>query len=363
MQKKKIIKLSLILAAIIVFIIYIWMNIDQKIKSDNFVLNYCKKYEKISNDRVVVHSIWTYVPSEPSKNRNGETKDTYVTEGDEITLKYVKDVRRKGYLCAYDLEGVVTNPVGTFAVKYLSDGEASVAEQFDEIYSAYADEGKYELLSHSVIPPKADDFATWAEVSTHYQMVLYPEQDLSYPYFCSFELEKEALRFSVLDKESKNVTEVVVFNRTDGNYMVEMMYPQKSKELRDEMYREFVYLNIKADLDPLNEMKEKLVVTEKRADDGALTVAVKNGSEYIIPTLHCGINISYAKEIDGVTGAGYDNGDFYDVQPGETVTFEFPAEQMEHCDTYSLDVNLWADSTRFKDILSEERRNMLKFGE
>jgi len=368
MQKKDelidILKFGVIILTIIAAIGVVWMTIDRKNKSENFVLNNCYKYQKIENDRVGLFPTWTfiYVPSESCERKDGELKGTYVVEGDEITLKYVENVREKGYLAAYDSEGVITDSMGTFTIKYLSDSDKSVSERFDEIYSAYADEAKYKLLAHSVLTPKSDDFATWEEISAHYQMAVFPEWKSLLFHFYSYEWDKEALRFAVLDKKSKDVIEVVVFNRTDGNYMAKMIYPKKNKDLRNEMYWEFVNMDIRVDMDPIFEMSEKLVMTETRADDGALTVAVKNGSDYVIPTLGSCVHISYVQKDDVKSEDLYGREDYYDIQPGEIVYYNFSAEQMKNCETYEVEVWASAKSRMLETSLSEERRNMLKFG-
>lgn len=328
-------------------IIYIAVSLIQTYKVNNFVLKDSCVFENIETTHFTCYYLLASVPSYPL-GENGQNRfESYNTTTDELTLVYVKDPSTNRYLTVYDKEHIITDPVATIEIRYVSDQETPLYEQAETKYASYTDSERYDLLQHSYLPPEDDNYTTWEEIYAHYYLTVFPEDDLKFISFPEYEWDKEAFRFAVLDRDTKDIIEVVYFERTDGIYCVEMNYPRNNEEIRNELYNEFRTIKIHADSDPIDDMYENLDLTETWADDNTLCVTAVNNSSYTIPNLCFNLNYWYTEPINGYNGGG-ENPTFKEVTPGEEIrhTFTFTDEQVINLKSCDVSITIY-DEVRY----------------
>lgn len=351
MKKKNWFKMIAITTISITCVIYIVATLIHAYKVNNFVLEDSSRFEKIQTTHFTCGSYYTYIPSFSGGNDRQTVYESYKTDNDELTLVYIKDVYSDRYLKVYDKDNIITNPVATIKISYAPNQETPLYEQAETKYASFNDSDQYKLLEHSYLPPEDDNYTTWEEVYAHYYLTVFPEYELDDISFPESEWDKEAFRFAVLDRDTKDIIEVVYFERTDGIYCVEMNYPRNNDEVRNELYEEFLFLIIHADKEPLTEMYENLECTETWEDDNILTVTAVNNSSYTIPNLSFSFDCNYTQAVNGYNGRSVSAPTFENVKPGEEVSYTFTItdEDRTYLKSYNVTTNIYEEVRYISD--------------
>lgn len=347
MKKKNWLKIIAIITISITCVIYIAATLIHAYKVNNFVLEDSSRFEKIQTTHFICGSYYTYIPS----YSGGDIYESCKIDSDELTLVYIKDVYSDKYLKVYDKENIITDPVATIKISYVQDQETPLYEQAETKYASYTDTAQYKLLEHSYLPPEDDNFTTWEEVYANYYLTVFPEYELDFITFPESVWDKEAFRFVVLDRDTKDITEIIYFERTDAIYCMEMNYPRNNDDVRNELYEEFVFLIIHADKKTIAEMYDNLELTEIWEDDNTLTVTGVNNSSHIIPNLSFSFDYNYTQTLDGYSGRNIGAPDFENVKPGEKVSYTFTIsdEEKTYLESYDVTANIYEDARRLSD--------------
>lgn len=243
---------------------------------------------------------------------------------------------------AYDYEKEVASPEHevlfqneektiVYKVKYQQDVTAKEATK------------KFESVTDGEIKTQT----TWEDAMWEYNRFCY-ENEYAYKddevYFHSVDCDIELSQYVVDDKEKKSVTETLFFDRADGTYMIEMIYPTKDVNAKMMLYYFAVHQSFQVDIDHIKKVQEGLEWKDEVNENGELVVTVINNGDETVEHLSCLINtdIPPKKMEDGTTqqGAGYSFVEA-DVAPGQMVTFSLTSEQMKEVIDYRVEVTAY----------------------
>ncbi len=192
---------------------------------------------------------------------------------------------------------------------------------------------------------------TWEQAMWEYNRFCY-ENEYAWRdenvYFHSVDRDIELWQYVMDDQKSKSMTETLFFDRADGAYLIEMIYPRKDVDAKMMLYYFAIHQQFQVDVDRLAKIREGLEWKDEVNEMGELVVTVTNNGDETVENLSCLINTDTPpkKMEDGTTqqGAGYDFTKM-NVASGQTVTFSLTAEQMAEVIDYRIEVSAFYKAT------------------
>lgn len=208
--------------------------------------------------------------------------------------------------------------------------------------------------------------STWEDTIWKYNIICrkYQNSDYTDLYVSRRNWDIELWKYVKIDEQQKTVAETLFFDKADGCYSVEMVYPENDIVARNTLYDILVDQKFQVDIDRIEKISDSIEWDYEVNDDSGLVITVTNNSDETLDVISCMINahLPDEKRLSGeIMDFGYSL-DKKDVKPDETFTFNLSVAELKLSANiadgqeeiikdfdYSIDINFFDKSRKIDE--------------